>query len=244
MRTSLAAVIIGNEILSGRRNDAHLSATIAACNARGLRLSEAVYLGDDHAALCAAFARLHGQGAMVLSFGGIGATPDDKTRQAVAQVLDVPLVFHPEGLAILARRFGDELTDNRRRLVEFPQGASLIPNPVNGIPGFSAGGIHCVPGFPQMATPMIAWVLDRYAAHLAAERFYCALLADLPESRLIALFEALEARFPTVSVSSLPKLQHRLELGFEGPRADALAACAVAREWFAEQGVAFADLGE
>ena len=238
MNSSLAAVIIGNEILSGRRTDAHLQATVAACNARGLRLAEVVYLGDDHDALCATFARLRDGGAMVLSFGGIGATPDDRTRQAVAEVLGVPLVLHPEGLAILERRFGAELTENRRCLVAFPQGAALIPNPVNEIPGFSAGGFHCVPGFPQMATPMVAWVLDAYGAHLAAERFYCALLADLPESEAIALMVLLEARFPALAVSCLPQLRHRLELGFEGVRAEAEAARALAQAWFAERGVA------
>lgn len=238
MVSSLAAVIIGNEILSGRRTDAHLANTVAACNARGLRLSEVVFLGDDDAALRAAFARLHARGAMVLSFGGIGATPDDKTRRAVADVLGVPLVCHPEGLAILQRRFGDAVNEHRRRLVEFPQGSVLIPNPVNEIPGFSVGGIHCVPGFPQMAQPMAEWVLDRYGAHLAVERHYCALVVEIAESAAIPLIEALEARFPDLAVSSLPQLTRCIELGFEGRREASLAACAMARQWLAERGYA------
>ena len=240
--SSLAAVIIGNEILAGRRNDAHLAATVAACNARGLRLQEVVYLGDDHGALVAAFRRLHAGGAMILSFGGIGATPDDKTRQAVAEVLDVPLALQPEGLASLERRFGAELNDTRRQLVAFPQGASLIPNPVNEIPGFSIAGMHCVPGFPQMATPMVAWVLDRYGRHLQQERFYQALLVELPESEAVALITALEAQFAEVSISSLPQLRRRLELGFEGERDAVARAMAVARQWLREHQVVFAEL--
>ena len=101
--SSLAAVIIGNEILAGRRNDAHLAATVAACNARGLRLQEVVYLGDDHGALVAAFRRLHAGGAMILSFGGIGATPDTVGAEILAahalSSLEEPAVF----LARLAR---------------------------------------------------------------------------------------------------------------------------------------------
>lgn len=242
MAQLLTAVIIGNEILSGRRHDAHLANTVAACNARGLRLAEVVFLGDDEAALRATFARLRAQGAMVLSFGGIGATPDDKTRQAVADVLGVPLALHPEGLLILERRFGHDLNDLRRRLVDFPQGAALIPNPVNEIPGFSIGGFHCVPGFPQMAGPMVAWVLDRYGAHLAAERYYCALLAEIAESEAIPLIEQLEADFPRLAISSLPQLSRRIELGFEGAEALAQAARAQAWQWLSARGFAVAEV--
>lgn len=231
MSTCLSAVIIGNEILSGRRQDAHLANTIAACQARGLRLGEVVYIGDDAQTLVATFRRLHAQGASILSFGGIGATPDDRTRQAVADTLGVPLVHHPQGLAILEARFGDALTDNRRNLVAFPQGATLIPNPVNQIPGFSIAGIHCVPGFPQMAEPMIAWVLDTHCHHLAVERFYCALMAEMPESEAVPLMEMLEARYPGLGVSSLPQMRLCTELGFEGAREQALAARADALQW-------------
>ena len=237
----LAAVIIGNEILSGRRQDVHLAATIAACNARALRLQEVVYLGDDHAALVATYRRLHAQGATVLSFGGIGATPDDKTRQAVADTLGAPLRMHPDGLAILEKRFGAELTENRRQLVAFPDGASLIPNPVNEIPGFSVAGIHCVPGFPQMATPTIAWVLDTFCLPLARERHYCALWVELPESEAVPLIVALEAQFADVSISSLPQIKRKLELGFEGRRDEAEAAREAARQWLREHHVLFAD---
>ena len=238
MTSSLAAVIIGNEILSGRRRDAHLANTIAACNARGLRLRETVYLGDDSASLVATFRRLHAQGTSILSFGGIGATPDDKTRQAVAEALALPLAYHREGLAILDARFGDALTENRRHLVHFPEGATLIPNPINQIPGFSIADIHCVPGFPQMAEPMIAWVLDTHCRHLAIERFYCALLAHLPESEAVPLINMLEARYPDLSISSLPQMRLCTELGFEGPQAQALAARRDAAQWLADAAVA------
>ena len=166
----------------------------------------------------------------MLSFGGIGATPDDRTRQAVAAACDVPLAYHPEGDALLRAKYGeDEYTAARRELIHFPQGASLIPNPVNNIPGFSLRHIHCVPGFPQMAEPMMQWVLDHDYRYLSRERCYLALDVFTPESRLSPIMQILEERHPQVAVSSLPKLHFESELGFDGSRADCEAAIATAR---------------
>ena len=138
MSKCLQLLVIGNEILSGRRQDVHFANTRAACEARGLRLAAAHFLGDDAAALVAHYRRALEAGEVVLSFGGIGATPDDRTRQAVAEACGVPLEFHPEGEALLLAKYGAaDFTPARRELIHFPQGASLIPNPVNGIPGFS-----------------------------------------------------------------------------------------------------------
>ena len=186
-------LVIGNEILRGRRQDVHFANTLAACNARGLSLAAAHFLGDDAEALVAHYRRALAAGEVVLSFGGIGATPDDRTRQAVAAACDVPLAFHPEGEALLLAKFGAaDFTPARRELIHFPQGASLIPNPVNNIPGFSLRGIHCVPGFPQMAQPMMDWVLDTFYRADGRARHYAALDVFAPESQLVPLMRELE----------------------------------------------------
>ena len=106
MSKCLQLLVIGNEILSGRRQDVHFANTRAACEARGLRLAAAHFLGDDAAALVAHYRRALEAGEVVLSFGGIGATPDDRTRQAVAEACGVPLEFHPEGEALLLAKYG------------------------------------------------------------------------------------------------------------------------------------------
>lgn len=226
----IQVLIIGNEILSGRRQDVHFANTLAACNARNLRLHAVHYLGDDADALILHYRRALAANDAVLSFGGIGATPDDRTRQAVATACGVPLAYHPEGDALLRAKYGDaEYTAAQREFIHFPQGASLISNPVNGIPGFSLRHIHCVPGFPQMAEPMMAWVLDHYYGYLAREHGYLALDVFAPESRLTPIMAALEARHPQVSISSLPKLHFESELGFDGTPDDCAAAIASAR---------------
>jgi len=221
---TFGAVIIGDEILSGKRQDRHFAKVAELLGARGLRLSWVEYLGDDRARLTETFRRTMAAGDVVFSFGGIGNTPDDHTRQAAAAALGVGLEIHPEGVAEARARFGDDMTPQRLQLVSFPVGAQIIPNPFNRIPGFMANEHYFVPGFPQMAHPMIEWVLEtRYreqfrsapvdkAVLLTGERAY--------ESALLDLMERIVATYPALRFYSLPSLQgnerRHLELGVEG----------------------------
>jgi len=185
------AYIIGDEILVGKREDKHLSFLIGALSKRGLRLAWAQYLGDDPQRLTAALARSLAAGESVFSFGGIGATPDDHTRQCAAAALQVPLVLHPDAEREIRTRFaGQELTPQRLQMGEFPRGAAIIPNPVNRIPGFSVGEHHFVPGFPQMAWPMVEWVLDtryreRFGSGISDEELLLRL--TMPEEQVDAM---------------------------------------------------------
>ena len=97
MSRTFGAVIIGDEILSGKRQDKHFARIAELLGARGLRLSWVEYLGDDRERLAATFKRTMAAGDVVFSCGGIGNTPDDHTRQAVAAALGVGLELHPEG---------------------------------------------------------------------------------------------------------------------------------------------------
>src|SRR3954447_9200154 len=90
------ALIIGDELLVGKRADKHLPFVIAALAKRGLRLAWAHYLGDEPARITAALRASLESSDVVFSFGGIGATPDDHTRQCAAAALSVPLKLHPE----------------------------------------------------------------------------------------------------------------------------------------------------
>jgi molybdopterin-biosynthesis enzyme MoeA-like protein len=168
----IGAYVIGDEILVGKRQDKHFPFLIEALAKRGLRLSWAQYLGDEPERLIAAFKHSLASGELVFSFGGIGATPDDHTRQCVAAAAGVKLRLHPDAEREIRTRFGGELTPQRLRMGEFPEGSSIIPNPVNRIPGFSYGEHHFVPGFPQMARPMVEWVLDtRYRSLFDRDRW-------------------------------------------------------------------------
>ena len=227
MSRNFGAVIIGDEILSGKRQDKHFSRLTELLGARGLRLSWVEYLGDDRERLAATFRRTMAAGDVVFYCGGIGNTPDDHTRQAAAVALGVGLELHAEAFEELKIRFaGEEVTDRRKLLVTFPQGVKMIPNPFNRIAGFMANEHYFVPGFPQMAHPMIEWALDTFYKgefQPVADTIEKAFLLTGPtayESALLDLMERIVAAYPTLRLFSLPSLvgkeRKHLELGVEG----------------------------
>lgn len=234
---NIGLIIIGDEILSGKRRDAHLPKVIELLGARGMTLGWARFEGDDRARITAVLGQAVAGGDLVFCCGGIGATPDDHTRQAAAAALGRPLVLHPQARELIVQRMRDtaakqgqdfdpERPDNLQRLNMgmFPEGAAIIENPYNRIPGFSVGHLHCMPGFPVMAWPMIEALLDGPYAHLHGagrmnERSVIVFAAI--EAMLTPLMEAIEATHEGVKVFSLPSVDHpewghHVELGVKG----------------------------
>ena len=195
-----------------------------------------MHLGAEPARLKAALERTFASDDVVFSFGGIGATPDDHTRQCAAAALGVPLKLHPEAEREIRNRFPQqEATPQRLAMGEFPEGATIIPNPVNRIPGFTLREHHFVPGFPQMAWPMVEWVLDtKYRDRFDSQKWGegAILVYEAGESQLIPAMKTVEAAFPGVKVFSLPSMGPKgerlhVELGVRGEPAvvrDALEA--------------------
>ena len=243
------AYVIGDEILVGKRQDKHLCFLIEALAKRGLRLSWAQYLGDDPQLLTAVLRRSLASPDVVFSFGGIGATPDDHTRQSVAAAAGVGLRLHAQAEREIRARFGGEATPQRLRMGEFPEGAEIIPNPVNRVPGFSLADHHFLPGFPQMAWPMAEWVLDsRYHSLFGRERWSeeSILVYEAGESQLIEAMEAVGARFPALKVFSLPSMgsdgsRRHVELGVRGDPAQVSEACGALRQAVREAGFPYTD---
>ncbi len=241
-RRRLGALIIGDEITRGKRQDKHFAKLIEILRARGMRLDWAQYLGDDPDLIAVTIRRTLASADVVFSFGGIGATPDDHTRQSAAAAAGVDLVLHPEAEAEMRARFGAELNPFRMKMGEFPRGASVIPNPYNRVPGFSMGDHHFVPGFPVMAWPMVEWVLDTYYRHLfhsSPEADAAIMVYGLPESAVTPLMEDVEARLTGIKTFSLPSVgedgsRRHIELGARGapdqvgPALDMLKAGVVA----------------
>jgi len=218
------AIIIGDEIVRGKREDKHFSKLIGILAARGLTLDWCEYLGDKPPLIEATLRRTMATADVVFSFGGIGATPDDHTRQCAARAAGVDLALHPEAEAEIRGRFGTETTPQRLKLGEFPRGARIIPNPYNRIPGFSMGEHHFLPGFPVMAWPMVEWVLDRYYRHLfhaRPEAEASIIVYELPESTITPLMQEVETRYGGVKSFSLPSMgeegvRRHIELGVRG----------------------------
>ncbi len=196
--------IIGDEILSGRRQDQHFAVMLQKLKARGHRLAGAHYLPDHRPTLIEAFRLTLASRQKVISCGGIGGTPDDHTRQALAQALDLPLVPHPEALRIIEKRFGETAHPHRVKMAEFPQGAALVPNPVNQVAGCHIREHYLLPGFPEMAWPMTDWLLDHCYRNAEPAVTLSIVVPDAREGALIDLMEELTQRWPGVRFSSLP----------------------------------------
>jgi len=238
------AFVIGDEILVGKRQDKHFPWLIEALAKRGLRLAWCEHLGDEPQRITAALQRTFATTDVVFSFGGIGATPDDHTRQCTAAALGVPLALHPEAEKEIRGRFQAETTPQRLKMGEFPAGAQIIPNPFNRIPGFSICDHHFVPGFPQMAWPMVEWLLDtRYRHLLDSQRWGedSVVVYGLAESTVTPLMEEVNAKYAGLKAFSLPSMgeggtRRHIELGVRGAPGEVGAAMERLRRGIAELG--------
>lgn len=243
MIPSFGLIIVGDEILSGKRADKHLPKVIELLGARGLALSYADYVGDDPARITATLQRAFASSDIVFSCGGIGATPDDHTRQCAARALGQPLLLHPQAEQLIRERMQDvareqgvpyepDRADNVHRLNMgvFPAGAAIIPNPYNKIPGFSCRGeggaqVHFVPGFPVMAWPMVEWVLEQHCSqwfNQQPQTEHSVVVYGSMEASLTPLMERIEQAHASIRVFSLPSVDHpvhgrHIELGVKGP---------------------------
>lgn len=238
-------IVVGDEILSGKRQDKHMAKMIELLSERGLSLSQVEYVADDREAITEVLRRSFATNDVVFSTGGIGSTPDDHTRQCAAAALNLSLELHPEAKQLITQRIitmaeGDPVkgdlnsSDNllRMKMGEFPKGSQIIPNPFNQIPGFTIREHYFVPGFPVMAAPMMTWVLDHFYKDLFhqvdfLERSFIVPLAM--EASLTPLMERIENTFPDVKVFSLPSVgdpqktgvfaKRHIELGVKGQSA-------------------------
>lgn len=239
-------IVIGNEVLDGRREDAHVRAVRGFLEERGHRLGWVLTLPDDSDVLVSQLRWAFRRPEPFFSCGGIGGTPDDLTRDCAAAAWGVQTVAHPEGLELLRSRFGGELTESRRRMVMFPEGATLIPNPVNNVPGFRIGDGFFVPGFPSMAHPMIRWAVDEnYGAgtpqvHASVE------LPRAREADLVYVMERFILDHPGLGFSSLPRFVRDgpvVEFGVRGEARQVEAGIAELKRRLDADGIAWRESG-
>ena len=252
-KIGFGAIIIGDEIIRGKRQDKHFSKVSEVLAMRGLHLDWSLYIADDRQRLIETLRHTLNSTDVVFSFGGIGVTPDDHTRQAVAAAVDVPLQLNKEAEAEIRARFtemGRELMPQHLLFGELPLGSRIVPNPYNRMPGFSLGDHHFFPGFPEMAWPMLEWVLDNYYRerfHRSVEIEQAILVWEGSESVLLDMMQRIAVKYPQATLFSLPSLgnenrRHHIELGLRGNPEQVVAAMAEIRSEVSRLGYEWEDI--
>ena len=225
--TQFGVVVIGDEILCGKRTDKHLPHVIEILQARGMRVAWSRVVGDHRRRLVHELQLSQLDDLPVLCFGGIGATPDDQTRQAAAEEFGTRLVRHPDAAVMIEDQFGEDAYPNRICMADLPEDCLLIPGSHNRIPGFTLYNHHFFPGFPSMAWHMLDWVLDQYYPHHAArEKERSVRVFHVRESDLVQFMDELSVGLGGAKLFSLPHMGSApsIELGFRGESSEVEAA--------------------
>ncbi|MBV9863013.1 MAG: competence/damage-inducible protein A [Alphaproteobacteria bacterium] len=196
-------LIIGNEILSGRTQDANLAFLAKGLNAVGIRVREARVIPDDPDTIVATVNDARLRFDYVFTTGGIGPTHDDITPQAIADAFAVPLVLDPEAKRLLETHYPPGgLNEARLRMAHVPQGARLLPNPISRAPGFQIGNVFVLPGVPQIMQAIFSELQHRLVGGetVLSRSVSCA----LAEGTLAKDLGELQARYPDLEIGSYP----------------------------------------
>ena len=234
---SICLIIIGDEILSGKRTDKHLNKNIELANKFNYSIKQVFYLPDETESIKSNLKKLKNE--IVFCFGGIGATPDDHTRQAAAKALNLKLKPHPEAVRLIEKRFGKEAYPKRILMANLPENAKLLPNKINQVPGFYINQFFFMPGFPEMAWPMIEWIykkiLPKQKNNYHEEHI---ILKNVTESSLIDIMQEIEKKFINVKIYSLPRITpiKQLELGVKGDKKQTKNAMILLKKLLKSQG--------
>ena len=200
-------VIIGSEILNGRRQDKHAAFIKQALSTKGHLPFCIEVIKDDSALIESSFRRvMSDEKAVMFCFGGIGSTPDDLTRAIAAKVFtSKPLMRHKKFENDIEERFGEAAFPNRIEMSDLPKNAELLHNPVNNMSGFYLEKRYFfVPGFPEMAHPMVEEAIRRFLPKNST-LYRQSFVAKCSEERFIKLMKTMP---DDVECSSLPMFVH------------------------------------
>jgi molybdenum cofactor synthesis domain-containing protein len=196
-------VIIGNEILSGRTQDANLPYLSKGLNGVGIRLREARVIPDVAETIIATVREVRDKFDYVFTTGGIGPTHDDITAESIARAFGVALILHPEARRLLEGHYPPgALNEARLRMAHVPEGAVLLENPVSRAPGFRIGNVFVLPGVPVIMRAMF----DSFKHGLVGGPVMLSstVSCGLPEGVLARDLAALQARYADLEIGSYP----------------------------------------
>jgi molybdenum cofactor synthesis domain-containing protein len=197
-------LVIGNEVLSGRTQDANIRFLATRLGELGIPLREVRVIPDVTETIIATVNEARARFDHVFTTGGIGPTHDDITSECVAAAFGVPWEPHPEAWARLDRHYRPgEFNPARQRMATLPRGAALIDNPVSIAPGFTIGNVHVLAGVPRIMQAMFETLAPRLAGGPAiVSRAVHA--EGVPEGRIAEGLGAIQDRHPCLDLGSYP----------------------------------------
>jgi molybdenum cofactor synthesis domain-containing protein len=201
-----ALVIIGNEILSGRTQDANTYYIAQKLNDHGIVLSEVRVVPDVESKVIETVNAVRAEYDYVFTTGGIGPTHDDITAECVAKAFDVELEQNPDARELLLKHYGEaDLNEARLRMARIPAGAVLIENPVSAAPGFQMGNVYVMAGVPKIMQAMMEGVLPNLqgGAPVLSNTVTCA----IPESQIAPELGELQKECPAIDIGSYPNFR-------------------------------------
>ncbi|MFQ5661597.1 MAG: competence/damage-inducible protein A [Gammaproteobacteria bacterium] len=197
------AIIIGNEILSGRTQDQNLSFLGKRCDELGIRLTEARIIPDDEDVIIATVDACRKVHDYVFTTGGIGPTHDDISSVSIARLFNVELVRNEAAVAAMENYYeAGKLNMARLKMADIPAGATLIDNPVSGAPGFQLENVFVLPGVPLIMQAMFDGMTDRLTG--GSPVLTGSIVTNLTEGTLAEGLGQLQEKYPDVSIGSYP----------------------------------------
>ena len=200
------SVIIGTELLNGRRTDAHFSFLNAQLLSRGWEQKASFVIGDDTNLMENIFNLIKNDpNSVMFCFGGIGSTPDDFTRVVAADAFTSgAMEFHEEAKTRIINQFGSEAYPHRINMAYLPINAKLLKNVVNNVAGFYLEDrFFFTPGFPSMSQAMIVEALDKLYPKSNIQKYRKVMTINASENDLIDTMKKIPS---SVELSSLPKI--------------------------------------
>jgi len=197
------AVIIGTEILNGRRVDKHFEFLKNELQKYGHELFASFVIKDDVALMKRTYKMIkEDPNAVMFSFGGIGSTPDDLTREVASEVFrNAPTITNKQFKEDIIERFAEEAYPHRIHMADLPPDSTLLHNPVNNMSGFALDNrFFFVPGFPSMAHPMLQNVIKEHFGQ-SKKKYRHTLKAQTSENTLISIMQKVPSH---IELSSLP----------------------------------------
>lgn len=201
--STAAALIIGNELLSGKTQEANLIELARVLRAIGIPLIRAVVVPDDIDVIAAQVRELRTLAGVVFTSGGVGPTHDDVTIEAVARAFDVDVVLDPALADLVRSRYGEACTESHLRMARVPRGARLVSAVDIQWPTTLMGNVFVLPGVPEI----FRMKLDAVRAHLAGKVPFVsrAVFLKSEEAGIKPLLDRVVEKYPDVDVGSYPK---------------------------------------